>query len=98
MLLLSRAYIFEGRLSGGAGGSLGGDLFSSFIKRRLAMPTSSRAIGLDQIPKSLFPLLAVSRLFSVTYADILLATAVFFLGELLLSRILFRLKVRDRPY
>src|SRR4051812_10958213 len=34
-----------------------GDLFSSFFKRRMKLPASSRAIGLDQVPESLFPLL-----------------------------------------
>ena len=35
-----------------------GDLTSSFVKRRLGMPSSSMALGLDQVPESLFPLLA----------------------------------------
>jgi hypothetical protein len=35
---------------------------SSFIKRRLALVPSSQAIGLDQIPESLFPLLACRQL------------------------------------
>jgi CDP-2,3-bis-(O-geranylgeranyl)-sn-glycerol synthase len=32
--------------------SLSGDLVSSFIKRRLNIPPSSRALGLDQLPRS----------------------------------------------
>lgn len=32
-----------------------GDLFSSFCKRRLKLPSSSKATGLDQVPESLFP-------------------------------------------
>src|SRR5215470_7448659 len=39
-----------------AGFAMIGDLFSSFLKRRLKFPPSSKAIGLDQIPESLFPL------------------------------------------
>jgi hypothetical protein len=39
-------------------GAMLGDLFSSFLKRRLKLPPSREAIGLDQIPESLFPLLA----------------------------------------
>ena len=35
-----------------------GDLFSSFVKRRLDLASSSMAIGLDHIPESFFPLLA----------------------------------------
>ena len=37
--------------------SLSGDLVSSFIKRRLGLPPGSRALGLDQLPESIFPLL-----------------------------------------
>jgi CDP-2,3-bis-(O-geranylgeranyl)-sn-glycerol synthase len=36
--------------------AMAGDLFSSFVKRRVHLPASSRATGLDQIPESLFPL------------------------------------------
>ena len=36
-----------------------GDISSSFLKRRLSLPPSSRATGIDQIPECLFPTLAV---------------------------------------
>ena len=56
------------------------------------------ALGLDQIPESLFPLLG-SRLFlDIGYLEILTATAVFFISELMLSRLLFALGIRERPY
>jgi hypothetical protein len=46
----------------------------------------------------LLPLLA-SRLFMpVTALDIAVSTILFFVGELLLSRLLFRWHLRDRPY
>ena len=45
-----------GALAGAA--AMVGDLLSSFIKRRLARPPSSRATGVDQIPESLLPLFA----------------------------------------
>jgi len=32
-----------------------GDLFSSFLKRRMKLPSSGKATGLDQVPESLFP-------------------------------------------
>jgi CDP-diglyceride synthetase len=38
--------------------AMAGDLLSSFLKRRLGLAPSSRATGIDQIPESLFPLLA----------------------------------------
>jgi hypothetical protein len=35
-----------------------GDLFSGFVKRRLGMGPSDKALGLDYVPESLLPLLA----------------------------------------
>jgi len=75
-----------------------GDLFSSFVKRRMGLPPSSMAVGLDQIPESLFPLVASRLLLPVTLLDILAGVMIFFVGELILSRILFHLRLRDRPY
>ena len=75
-----------------------GDLFSSFVKRRMKLPPSSQALGLDQIPESLFPLIACAHPLGLSIADIAIGVAVFFIGELLLSRLLFKFKLRDRPY
>lgn len=69
-----------------------------FLKRRLDPPTGSRAIGLDQIPESLFPLLACAKALSLTVRDIVLTVAIFCAGEVVLSRLLSRFKLRDRPY
>ena len=78
--------------------AMAGDLFSSFIKRRMNRPPSSQALGLDQIPESLFPLLACISPLGLTLTDVLAGTVIFMVGELLLSRLLFRLHLRDRPY
>jgi CDP-archaeol synthase len=78
--------------------AMAGDLFSSFLKRRLGLPPSSRATGLDQIPESLFPLLACSSVLPLSLMDIAAGCAIFFVGELLLSNLFFRLHLRDRPY
>lgn len=75
-----------------------GDLCSSFVKRRLGFKPSSRATGLDQIPESLLPALLGQRLLALPAGDVVAITAAFFVGEIVLSRILFRLKLRDRPY
>ena len=75
-----------------------GDLVSSFLKRRMGRPSSSRASGLDQVPESLFPLLACRNLLSLTIADIGACVVLFFIGEILLSRVLYALHLRDRPY
>ena len=85
-----------GLIAGGA--AMAGDLFSSFVKRRLNLPPSSQALGLDQIPESLLPLLACREALSLTAIDIALGVGVFFAGELVLSRLLFRAHLRDEPY
>lgn len=75
-----------------------GDLLSSFLKRRLGLFASSRSVGLDQIPESLLPLLASKLILPLTLLDIMLATGIFLIGALALSRILFKMNIRDRPY
>ncbi len=75
-----------------------GDLLSSFIKRRLGMASSSMALGLDQIPEALLPLLAVAGEFGLSWSTIILTTLGFMALELALSQVLFRLGVRNRPY
>ena len=81
-----------------AGAAMAGDLFSSFTKRRLNFPSSSQALVLDQVPESLLPMLACCNALSLTAADIVFGVAIFFIGELILSRFLFWLRLRDRPY
>jgi CDP-2,3-bis-(O-geranylgeranyl)-sn-glycerol synthase len=81
-----------------AGTAMAGDLFSSFVKRRLNLPPSSQALGLDQIPESLLPMLACRDALSLTAADIVVGVAIFFVGELVLSRLLFNAHLRDEPY
>ncbi len=75
-----------------------GDLFSSFAKRRLKFPSSSQAIGLDQVPESLLPLLVCKETLSLTSMDVAIGVGIFFLGELILSRLLYDLRLRDEPY
>ena len=75
-----------------------GDLFSSFVKRRLGMAPSSMALGLDQIPESFFPLVAVSTMFELGWWKIVTLVVLFVAVELALSRLLYRLKIRNRPY
>ena len=81
-----------------AAAAMAGDLCSSFIKRRLALPPSSQALGLDQVPESLLPLLVCRTELSLTAIDIALAVAIFFGGELVLSRLLYKAHLRDQPY
>ena len=78
--------------------AMAGDLASSFLKRRMNLPPSSRASGLDQVPEALFPLLACRNLLSLTIADIGVGVVIFFIGEVVLSRVLYAFHLRDRPY
>jgi CDP-2,3-bis-(O-geranylgeranyl)-sn-glycerol synthase len=75
-----------------------GDLLSSFIKRRLGMAPGSQALGLDQLPESLLPLLAVAGPLAISATEIMATVITFFVLELLISRILFRLRLRKHPY
>ncbi|MCB1824204.1 MAG: CDP-archaeol synthase [Candidatus Competibacteraceae bacterium] len=77
-----------------------GDLVSSFVKRRLGMASSSMAFGLDQIPEALLPLLilAVSDQLDLTGSAMAWIVAGFILLELVLSRLLYWLGIRKRPY
>lgn len=75
-----------------------GDLLSSFIKRRLDIPSSGMALGLDQIPESLLPLLAVRDQFSLGVAEMVELSVAFLAVELVLSLLLYRLDIRKRPY
>jgi len=81
-----------------AGAAMAGDLFSSFVKRRLGRPPSSMAVGLDQIPESLFPFIAARWFFPVTLLDMVAGTVIFLVCEIAVSRILFKLRMRDEPY
>jgi len=78
--------------------AMAGDLFSSFLKRRLDLPPSSKATGLDQVPESLIPLLACRAVVDLSTADIVVGVGMFFVGEVVLARLFYALKLRDRPY
>jgi CDP-2,3-bis-(O-geranylgeranyl)-sn-glycerol synthase len=75
-----------------------GDLFSSFVKRRLKFPSSSQAIGLDQVPESLLPLLVCKETLALSSIDVVIGVGIFVFGELILSRLLYNLRLRDEPY
>jgi len=78
--------------------AMAGDLCSSFVKRRLNFPPSSQALGIDQVPESLLPLLACRAALALSVADIALCVSLFLVGEIVLSRILYRAHLRDEPY
>ncbi len=78
--------------------AMAGDLLASFVKRRLGLPPSSQALGLDQLPESLLPLLVGRQALSLTGVDIVVVLTTFFVGELIFARLFYRLGLRDRPY
>ncbi|MBZ5659172.1 MAG: CDP-archaeol synthase [Acidobacteriia bacterium] len=78
--------------------AMAGDLFSSFLKRRFNLPAGGRATGLDQVPESLFPLLACRSVMMLTALDVVVGVAFFCVGELLLSRLFYHFHLRDHPY
>jgi CDP-2,3-bis-(O-geranylgeranyl)-sn-glycerol synthase len=75
-----------------------GDALSSFTKRRLGIASSGRATGLDQIPESLVPLLAVRGPLDLSFFQILGITVIFFVLEIPLARLFYRLGIRKTPY
>jgi CDP-archaeol synthase len=85
-----------GVLAGAA--AMTGDCLASFVKRRIGLAASSMALGLDQIPESLLPAMSMRAYARLSAIDIILVVLVFFVGELALSRVFFRLGLRERPY
>lgn len=79
-------------------GAMAGDMLSSFLKRRLRLTSSAEAPGLDQVPESLLPLILVRGIVGLSAWDILIGVGAFWIGELLVSRFLYMLRIRDRPY
>ena len=61
------------------------------------LPASDEARH-DQIPESLLPLLACRDLLALTAAEIVLCVGMFVVGEVVLSRLLYAFRLRDRPY
>ena len=75
-----------------------GDLFSSFIKRRLSMAASSMAPLLDQVPESFLPAFMMRQAFNLDMLSVIWLVFIFIIIELLLSHILYKWGVRKRPY
>ena len=75
-----------------------GDLLASFIKRRLAIPASGMAPGLDQIPEALLPLLAVRGFLELSWLQIIFIVVAFIVLDYLISFVLYRLHIRQHPY
>jgi CDP-diglyceride synthetase len=81
-----------------AASAMAGDCLSSFVKRRFGLEPSSMALGLDQVPESLFPAVACSAYLPLGPLDVALIVLVFSVGELAMSRLFYAVGLRDRPY
>ena len=75
-----------------------GDCLSSFIKRRLGYASGTMALGLDQIPESLFPLLGVWDSLSLSFMGIMAMVSAFMVLELIFSPLFYQLRIRKHPY
>ena len=78
--------------------AMAGDLLSSFLKRRLQIAPSGRAVALDQIPEALLPALVLASPLQLSIADIIIVTLAFWGAGVGLSPLLHRLGLRDRPH
>lgn len=78
--------------------AMSGDCLSSFIKRRLGLRPEAMAFGLDQIPESGFPLVAMKTMYVLTWQGIVFTVGAFICLELVLSRLLYRWHLRKHPY
>jgi hypothetical protein len=56
------------------------------------------ALVVDQIPESLLPAISMRAHAPLSAIDILMVVLIFFVDELALSRVFFRLGLRERPY
>ena len=75
-----------------------GDCLSSFVKRRFGYPSGAKALGLDQIPESLFPMLGMWNVLNLSVLGVGLTVVIFVVAELVLSSIGYKLHIRKHPY
>ena len=78
--------------------SMLGDLFASFCKRRMHIHSGGMALGLDQLPEALLPLLLLKSQLQLSYTDVAISLVLFVILDLLLSSLLFKLQIRKHPY
>jgi len=75
-----------------------GDCLSSFVKRRFGYPSGAKALGLDQIPEILFPMLGLWNVLNLSVLGLGLTVVIFVFAELVLSPIGHKLHMRKHPY
>lgn len=78
--------------------TMAGDAAASFVKRRLRVPSSGKATGLDQVPEALLPLLVLRGALGLSWPTVAAVTLAFLLLEIPVARLAHRLKLRDTPW
>jgi CDP-2,3-bis-(O-geranylgeranyl)-sn-glycerol synthase len=74
--------------------SMLGDMLSSFVKRRLKKPSSTRVLFLDQLPECLLPLLLMQKEFHLSWQMVIIISALFLMIEILLSKVIHKLNIK----
>lgn len=75
-----------------------GDLCSSFIKRRLNISSSDKAMLLDQVPESALPCLYLYIIDEISLFYFCIGIIIFTLTDIFLSKVLYKLGIRKHPY
>ena len=77
--------------------AMAGDLASSYLKRRRGLRSGADAPGLDQLPESVLPLLALRGPLALGAAEVLVATLAFFVLDLIGTRLHAAMRARRGP-
>ena len=77
---------------------MAGDLLSSFVKRRIGLEPGDRCIGWDQVPESLLPSIFAVVVLGGQWWWAILLSLTFTLIQMLVSRPLYFLHIRKKPY
>ena len=78
--------------------SMVGDLFASFIKRRLGLRSGAKCTGVDQIIEGLLPLVILRDRLGLDWIDCAMITFLFVFFEMVLSPFFYKIGFRKNPY
>jgi CDP-diglyceride synthetase len=77
--------------------AMAGDLLSSFLKRRITLPPSAQALGLDYFPESFLPAVYAASAMPLTAVETATVLALFFVAGIILQRVVYALKLGEQP-